>query len=289
MSFAALEWAKGQPVGPAKIVLVMLAHHANDLGACYPGQDTLAAECCITTRSVGIHLAYLESRGYLTRTKRFRENGSRTSDLITLDLTDLRLGERPEESSPGVRTLPEHSAVAVADHPKNLPVVNGHHPKILQSPPEESSPPELTGELKESYPQKTTSSSEGVARPKASSKKKANGKPAVPNERVEELVEALGEGFGYVPAEGSREWVYWRRIAVDLERDYQPAPEEVVSRVQAMHAEWDGKGTPSSLVKHWSRFGRDRPKSPTPIRGRPSVAEQSGVLSVVNRLRAGAP
>jgi helix-turn-helix protein len=99
MSVAASTWAWGQRLrGNRKLVLLALADVADDGGACYPGQGSLAAKCGLSRRRLRDHLAALEAGGYIARQRRHRANGSRTSDLYRLDLADVSspdAGDRP--------------------------------------------------------------------------------------------------------------------------------------------------------------------------------------------------
>lgn len=85
-----ITWAYQQVVTPsaAKFVLVTLADTANGDGYSYPGQKTLAARTGQSERSVREHLAMLEAEGYIRRSQRRRQDGSRTSDAYNLPPRD---------------------------------------------------------------------------------------------------------------------------------------------------------------------------------------------------------
>jgi hypothetical protein len=88
MSVAAIDWAFEQDVKPTgrKCVLVALANFAREEdGTCFPGQETLAGMTSQSLASVQRHLAALEDAGLITRERRFRTNGFRTSDLFHLN------------------------------------------------------------------------------------------------------------------------------------------------------------------------------------------------------------
>lgn len=82
MSMAALDWAFACDVkGPAKAVLIVLANHAGDDGACWPSLDRIAAHSGLAKRTVQDALAALASRGVIAdegpsghRTTRYRVN-----------------------------------------------------------------------------------------------------------------------------------------------------------------------------------------------------------------------
>ena len=82
-----MTWAFAQDVEPhAKLVLLALANRANhETGVCYPGQDLLAVECSMSSRSVRRHLRTLEDRGLLERRPRMLPEGrGRSSDEYRL-------------------------------------------------------------------------------------------------------------------------------------------------------------------------------------------------------------
>lgn len=69
MSFQALAWAIKQTTGSstAKAVLCALADFANDVGECWPHQDTIASRSEQTTRSVRTQIQALIDKGLLER------------------------------------------------------------------------------------------------------------------------------------------------------------------------------------------------------------------------------
>lgn len=82
-----MTWAFEQDVEPnAKLVLLALANRANhETGICYPGQDLLAHECSMSSRTVRRHLRALEDRGLLQRRARMLPEGrGRSSDEYRL-------------------------------------------------------------------------------------------------------------------------------------------------------------------------------------------------------------
>ena len=88
MSIKALNWAKRQTGGglATKALLLVLADCADDSGQCWPGQETLATILECSVRCIRDALKRLEGNGLIYRTRRRRQNGSRTSDLIQLCL-----------------------------------------------------------------------------------------------------------------------------------------------------------------------------------------------------------
>jgi hypothetical protein len=67
-----------------KLVLLALANFCNDKFECWPSQERLAADTELGERTVWNALKGLEAKGILTRSRRTRQDGSRTSDRITL-------------------------------------------------------------------------------------------------------------------------------------------------------------------------------------------------------------
>lgn len=102
MSFQAMTWAIKQKVGNAtgKAILLMLANYADDEGKCFPGQEKLAAECECSARTIREWLEKFENLGLISREKRRRNDGYRTSDLIVLNLESLPEAISPEGNSP---------------------------------------------------------------------------------------------------------------------------------------------------------------------------------------------
>ncbi len=104
MSFQAILWAMKQRCGNpiARAVLLSLADHADAKGFAFPSQDTVADECDCTDRTVRKQLKLLESSSLIKRVKRYKKDGHRTSDGITLQLFSL-----PEHPSASEDRLPE--------------------------------------------------------------------------------------------------------------------------------------------------------------------------------------
>ena len=87
MSYHLAAWAMDVDVPPReKLLLILIASHANDDGECFPSQTTLAYRSGLSRRTVLRSLAELEERGVITRRKRRRPDGSRSSDTIRLNV-----------------------------------------------------------------------------------------------------------------------------------------------------------------------------------------------------------
>ncbi|MCF6221740.1 MAG: helix-turn-helix domain-containing protein [Robiginitomaculum sp.] len=89
MSIQAVAWAISQKVGSptGKVVLICLANYANEKGQCWPSQKTICKEAELSERSTREWLKKLEAQGFITRSRRHRSDGSRTSDHMVLNLT----------------------------------------------------------------------------------------------------------------------------------------------------------------------------------------------------------
>jgi hypothetical protein len=117
MSVEALSWAWRQHLGGdavAKHVLICLADWANDHGdgfqVCWHCQASIAARVEVSRETVRRALKRLEERGIIRRRQRFKADGSRASDVITLEL-NWRAPDSPVPSAPAVpsprRTTPQ--------------------------------------------------------------------------------------------------------------------------------------------------------------------------------------
>lgn len=86
MSNAAITWAWQQKVTPSeKLVLVALADFAHpDTNICWPGQNSIAKMTGQGKRSVVRCMRALEDKGFISRERRHRDDGSRSSDVYTL-------------------------------------------------------------------------------------------------------------------------------------------------------------------------------------------------------------
>lgn len=131
MGFKTSEWAYTVPVtGPMKAVLAALAHRANDkTHRCFPGQETLVGMTGLSRATVSRALGGLEDLGIISRQRRKRENGSRTSDEYVIDTSYVAPSDVAEsnvaESEDLCLTVSEpmsHSDGAIEDQ-------SGDHPE----------------------------------------------------------------------------------------------------------------------------------------------------------------
>lgn len=86
MSVEATNWAWGiEGLLPAeRLILIAIADYADENWSCFPGQETLAIRVCVSKRTVIRLLQSLEDKGLLHRERRFRADGTRTSDRFFL-------------------------------------------------------------------------------------------------------------------------------------------------------------------------------------------------------------
>lgn len=74
-------------LGPTeRVVLIALCNHANEKHQCFPSHKHLAQQAGVTDRTVLTTLKSLEDKGYISRQERRREDGGRTTDLVTLHI-----------------------------------------------------------------------------------------------------------------------------------------------------------------------------------------------------------
>lgn len=82
-----MDWAFGQELPTAKqLLLVGLAWLCDDNGVTFKSQSTVAERLNRDSRWVREHLGALAEAGLVTRVRRHRRNGSRTTDLLILNM-----------------------------------------------------------------------------------------------------------------------------------------------------------------------------------------------------------
>jgi hypothetical protein len=82
----------------ARILFGLLVHHGKSQERCFPGHARLAAMAGIAERSVAKPLRELEVAGWITRHRRNRPDGTRTSDGYTLHIT--KASDEPRVTTP---------------------------------------------------------------------------------------------------------------------------------------------------------------------------------------------
>jgi hypothetical protein len=114
-------WAQTTISTGTKFVLVALGDRTNDkTGETIVGVQELARMTGQTDRTVGTHLAALEGLALISRRRRHRQDGSRTSDTITLN-AGIVPADLSENSSGGedVDLSENSSARPAASHTRN--------------------------------------------------------------------------------------------------------------------------------------------------------------------------
>lgn len=120
-----MSWARGIKTGSptVKAVLLAISNYADEEGICWPSQEQLADDTELSRHTIMRALDELEDRGALSRERRHRGDGSRTTDLIILDLncthlssTELRSTEQRSSQQRSTQQQPKsHGATAVIE------------------------------------------------------------------------------------------------------------------------------------------------------------------------------
>src|SRR5690625_3421159 len=129
MSISALNWAFEQDLPHSeKSVLVALAHRADKNGYCYPGIEMIATMTGASRRTVIRAIQGLDEKKLITRERRHRSNGSRTSTSYTLNLSATMT------HSPGANVTPsEHEPKCHYDTPVSATVTPPPDKSVLIS------------------------------------------------------------------------------------------------------------------------------------------------------------
>jgi len=122
VSFQAMAWAVEQKTGSAstKLVLLILANYADNVGVCWPSQERLANDTDMTDRSIRNAVAALVAVGLVTVEERRGTSGVRKTNVYRL-------------------ALPENISDGEPDHRKNSTETTGNHfrslPETVSSKP----------------------------------------------------------------------------------------------------------------------------------------------------------
>ena len=135
MSFQAMTWAVKQKAGnaTAKCLLLAIANYADEEGRCWPSQSQLAKDCECSERTIGRIISDMEKRGILKRERRHRGNGSRTSDIIHLNLTD---NLSPDTMSPD--TVSSLTDTMSPPEPVTEPINSSFSERVRENPPDDA-------------------------------------------------------------------------------------------------------------------------------------------------------
>jgi DNA-binding MarR family transcriptional regulator len=97
---------KAQGLKPSeKLLLLALANYADDAMKCWPSHKTLASDTGLSQRTILTTFKRLEDAGLLVREARSRNDGSRSSDIITLKLGGETISPRGATISPRGETV----------------------------------------------------------------------------------------------------------------------------------------------------------------------------------------
>lgn len=88
-----------------KLLLLVLANYADENMVCWPSHKRLADDTSLSQRTILTLLKALEDRRIVERQERYRRDGSRTSDSITLHFSGEVISPPPEIADTGVGKL----------------------------------------------------------------------------------------------------------------------------------------------------------------------------------------
>lgn len=130
MSYRALDWVLALECAPAtKMVLVVLARHADREGKCWPNVNTIARMSGASSRTVRRALKTLQADGLITTEARYESHGRQTSNCYRLalerdpdKLTPLTVGRVTECQGEGDTgdTLGGDIAMSPLEQPKEV-------------------------------------------------------------------------------------------------------------------------------------------------------------------------
>lgn len=83
-----------------KLLLMVLSNYANEKMQCWPSHRRLAEDACLSERTILTLMRGLEDRKIISRIQRRRDDGSRGTDVITLNLGGEATSPRGEHIAP---------------------------------------------------------------------------------------------------------------------------------------------------------------------------------------------
>jgi DNA-binding transcriptional ArsR family regulator len=105
LSAKATAWAWEQdPKGTRKLVLLVLADHADDNHDAWPAHSTISARVGVSRSNVQDHLRELEKAALIKKSPRARSNGSQTSNLYELQVEPPPASEQQESGATAAET-----------------------------------------------------------------------------------------------------------------------------------------------------------------------------------------
>lgn len=193
MSIKAMNWAWEQMLPPgSKLILMSLADAADEDGLCWPRIRVLAQKCCTSERTVQRTLKDLEAKGYLRVDRRYRRDGSQSSNAYY-----LHLFARPDKLSPQSDISTPRGGARVT-HP--VTATTAPHDKAM-------SPLEPPTNLKKESPQLRCSHMPNTLPPSplpGGAEKGASGALVWPSKLREDSRQSIAsmlEGIGHEPAQ----------------------------------------------------------------------------------------
>ena len=128
MSVQAVGWALKLDIPAAtKFVLVALCNYADDKGRCWPSQESLARDTSMSDRTVRRHVKQLEEAGLITRKGRWKDGGSRTSDMFWIHIEPNR------NESPVSQTIPDNHDTHTGQMTQSIPDTESGEPSLEPS------------------------------------------------------------------------------------------------------------------------------------------------------------
>ena len=137
MSVQAMTWAFGaRGLTPSeKLVLLCLANYATKDLQAWPSQETVAEETELSPRTVWSALKSLEAKEVIRRKRRFRSDGTRTTDIFTLNLAASVFDQARETT----RNPCEDQSQSLHEPLATVATLTSFEPPL--EPPEEPNPP----------------------------------------------------------------------------------------------------------------------------------------------------
>ena len=96
-----MAWAANQkpPTATAKLCLLIMSSMADHEGKCWPSHNYLAEQCMVTRRTIISTLQTLESEGFISVQRRFKDN-VKTSSMYTVNVKSLHNGSETISQPP---------------------------------------------------------------------------------------------------------------------------------------------------------------------------------------------
>lgn len=136
-----------------KLLLLVLANYADEHMTCWPSHKRMAADTCLTERTILSLLKGLEAKRLISRRERKRGDGSRTTDAITLHFSGEITSPHEETSDAMVGKLTAPGGAEISPLTTFEPSLNH------QTKPPPADEPDGFDEWWEAYPRKVAKGS----------------------------------------------------------------------------------------------------------------------------------